>query len=97
MSECKKKDKFKHSQVLRSKAVSSAETKTPTWGVSLVYTCQVFPSHWHEILDFYSAITDLIWIFSQSLFLSSLFADFANVFAYCVVFWFDFAHFDKVK
>lgn len=27
----------------------------------------------------------------------SLFADFANVFAYCVVFWFDFAHFDKVK
>ncbi|XP_058952261.2 uncharacterized protein [Pocillopora verrucosa] len=27
----------------------------------------------------------------------SLFADFANVFAYCVVFWFDFAHFEKVK
>ena len=30
-------------------------------------------------------------------FLSSLFADFANVFAYCVVFWFDFAHFEKVQ
>lgn len=29
--------------------------------------------------------------------LSSLFADFANVFAYCVVFWFDFAHFEKVQ
>ncbi|PFX16353.1 amino acid transporter AVT3C-like isoform X1 [Stylophora pistillata] len=27
----------------------------------------------------------------------SLFADFANVFAYCVVFWFDFAQFEKVK
>ncbi|KAJ7327701.1 hypothetical protein OS493_026579 [Desmophyllum pertusum] len=27
----------------------------------------------------------------------SLFADFANVFAYCVVFWFDFAHFEQVK
>ena len=30
-------------------------------------------------------------------FFSSLFADFANVFAYCVVFWFDFAHFEKVQ
>lgn len=28
---------------------------------------------------------------------SSLFADFANVFAYCVVFWFDFSHFEHVK
>lgn len=27
----------------------------------------------------------------------SLFADFANVFAYCVVFWFDFSHFEHVK
>lgn len=27
----------------------------------------------------------------------SLFADFANVFAYCVVFWFDFAHFEQVE
>lgn len=27
----------------------------------------------------------------------SLFADFANAFAYCVVFWFDFAHFEKVQ
>ncbi|XP_031564992.1 amino acid transporter AVT3C-like [Actinia tenebrosa] len=27
----------------------------------------------------------------------SMFADFANVFAYCVVFWFDFEHFDRVK
>lgn len=27
----------------------------------------------------------------------SLFADFANVFAYCVVFWFDFAHFEHVQ
>ncbi|KAK3737016.1 hypothetical protein QZH41_018403 [Actinostola sp. cb2023] len=26
----------------------------------------------------------------------SIFADFANVFAYCVVFWFDFEHFDRV-
>ncbi|XP_048589436.1 amino acid transporter AVT3B isoform X2 [Nematostella vectensis] len=26
----------------------------------------------------------------------SLFADFANVFAYCVVFWFDFKHFDNI-
>lgn len=30
-------------------------------------------------------------------FFSSLFADFANAFAYCVVFWFDFAHFEKVQ
>ena len=28
---------------------------------------------------------------------SSIFADFANVFAYCVVFWFDFSHFEHVK
>ncbi|KXJ22393.1 amino acid transporter AVT3B [Exaiptasia diaphana] len=27
----------------------------------------------------------------------SIFADFANVFAYCVVFWFDFEHFDRVR
>ena len=31
------------------------------------------------------------------LYVFSLFADFANVFAYCVVFWFDFAHFEKVQ
>ncbi|EDO41700.1 predicted protein [Nematostella vectensis] len=27
---------------------------------------------------------------------TNLFADFANVFAYCVVFWFDFKHFDNI-
>ncbi|XP_068701699.1 uncharacterized protein [Montipora capricornis] len=33
----------------------------------------------------------------EKLAIFSLFADFANAFAYCVVFWFDFAHFENVK
>ena len=36
-------------------------------------------------------------IYLFCLYVFSLFADFANVFAYCVVFWFDFAHFEKVQ
>ena len=40
---------------------------------------------------------DFVFYHFSFFFFSSLFADFANVFAYCVVFWFDFAHFEKVQ